>query len=541
MNAKRTSLNERGITLGAVIIIAIASLIAAGVGVIIYNVISSESGDIDDRADAPRNVPSIFMLDADNNLVPATTASPNEQLPPDVDSPDVDSPNVGHGLTQISGVYEHTCAISNVRDPSLAFNKDVSTTTAGNADTTGSLWCWGRTDRNSLPSSSPSPFAIASLTGVQSVATGQVHTCVIVSGGNVKCFGNNSDKQLGVASPSSSTIPVDVAFITDAKKLALGSERIFNVSSCAIVGMGTPETTDDEIRCWGRRNARIGQASGAGLAEPVTIMKAGGALIGVIDLAIGNSNGCAVVTGGDVWCWGTNNEAQLGRVVTGTSSMLAQQVPGITDVVEIVVGEKFVCARNTAVWCWGRNDLGELGEKPASLSSPDTKIHIPQEVAGTQGATALATADDLSFTCAITQTGATRCWGENGAKRGIATGFWRKASTIPSASEIFCINAFRNNFFEGDDCVLGVTNNANGFTAPIDIPFGVIAVEIAVLEYGVCIIGADKKVHCAGNSANRAGRSNKIGPGIFTNLNLQKVMGHVCPSPAAATDFSCLM
>ena len=55
-----------------------------------------------------------------------------------------------------------------------------------------------------LPSSLPGYSAVA-------IALGQYHTCVIVSGGGVKCWGYNGYGQLGIGSSSTQYSPVDVS------------------------------------------------------------------------------------------------------------------------------------------------------------------------------------------------------------------------------------------------------------------------------------------------------------------------------------------
>ena len=43
-----------------------------------------------------------------------------------------------------------------------------------------------------------------------SIATGSYHTCVIVTGGGVKCWGRNNYGQLGIGSSNTQYSPVNV-------------------------------------------------------------------------------------------------------------------------------------------------------------------------------------------------------------------------------------------------------------------------------------------------------------------------------------------
>ncbi len=97
----------------------------------------------------------------------------------------------------------------------------------GGADGWGRPWSWWGTDPTLLTASQqlsrclvstpkpslvrlPSPF----LSGASSIASafGESHTCVLVTGGGVKCWGWNFYGQLGIGSTEQQSSPVDVKF-----------------------------------------------------------------------------------------------------------------------------------------------------------------------------------------------------------------------------------------------------------------------------------------------------------------------------------------
>ena len=110
--------------------------------------------------------------------------------------------------------------------------------------TGGAIKCWGdnrlgqlgdgtNTDRNAS-------VDVSGISTATSIAVGTTHSCALLTGSAIKCWGKNSYGQLGdgTTTPSSST-PVDVSGITTATSIALGLEH-----SCALL-------TGGAIKCWG--------------------------------------------------------------------------------------------------------------------------------------------------------------------------------------------------------------------------------------------------------------------------------------------------
>jgi alpha-tubulin suppressor-like RCC1 family protein len=85
----------------------------------------------------------------------------------------------------------------------------------------------------------------------------------------------------------------------------------------------------------------------------------------------GGYHNCAVVTSGALYCWGNNNQAQLGdgTQITRLSPAL---VPGLTDTVMVTAGSnaafqipqnQHTCALRVdgSLSCWGSNLSGQAG------------------------------------------------------------------------------------------------------------------------------------------------------------------------------------
>jgi alpha-tubulin suppressor-like RCC1 family protein len=84
-----------------------------------------------------------------------------------------------------------------------------------------------------------------------------------------------------------------------------------------------------------------------------------------------------------VYCWGYNNDGEIGNNST-TSSNVPVQVVGVggtgllSGIASIAVGYYHTCALSATgrIDCWGYNGAGQLG------NNSTTNSHVPVEVTG---------------------------------------------------------------------------------------------------------------------------------------------------------------
>ncbi|HEY3356108.1 MAG TPA: hypothetical protein VGQ83_22840 [Polyangia bacterium] len=294
----------------------------------------------------------------------------------------------------------------------------VVTLAAGGAHTcdlaaAGATKCWGSSTAGQLGAAAPetctylstpcarTPITVSSLADAAQLAGGGTHTCAIVTGGAVRCWGSNAAGQLGLGTTTNHTIPVAVPGLAGIAQLGAGQYH-----TCALLGDGT-------ARCWGLNSAgqlggsTTGTCTVSGTARdcgtsPITVA----GLAGARELALGSGHTCARLGDGTVACWGSNYYGQLGDGSAGTRSTPGL-VPGLAAVVQLAAGALHTCAllADGTARCWGLNTLGGLGD------GTTTERDAPTPVSGLTGAAQLAAG--AYHTCARLADGTARCWGSN--------------------------------------------------------------------------------------------------------------------------------
>ena len=81
-----------------------------------------------------------------------------------------------------------------------------------------------------------------------------------------------------------------------------------------------------------------------------------------VEIGSGFLHTCGLTAAGDVYCWGNNEVAQLGRGTVGDPESLPIKVPGLSGVTSISVGAAHTCAitKSKTLLCWGQNGNGKV-------------------------------------------------------------------------------------------------------------------------------------------------------------------------------------
>lgn len=268
-----------------------------------------------------------------------------------------------------SSEADHTCALAN---SSLVF-------------------CWGSSNLGQLGvpaiTGSLAPVAASHNPLFNDVAVGGTFTCAL-GGGSAYCWGSNARGRLGAGTQQHSTAtPTLVAGTIFLSSLAAGWAH-----ACGLAETGAV--------CWGE-NPAAGSDSGTINWTPKPVVSDSP----FVFLAAGVGFTCALTPSGRPFCWGVNDEGQLGtgdRLTTPKPSAVADSLALLT----IVAATSHTCGLDLGgvAYCWGANQEGQLG-------TGDTLAALtPVRVSG--GLTFTRIGAGGNHTCAIATGGQVYCWGD---------------------------------------------------------------------------------------------------------------------------------
>ncbi len=287
---------------------------------------------------------------------------------------------------------------------------------------TGRVRCWGRNANGQLglghnndigDDELPSTALDVDLGGTPAlqIASGEWHTCALLEGGDVRCWGENGSFQLGFGGPDINAPDpnLNVQNVSGAVAIAAGTRH-----NCALIAGGS-------VRCWGRNN--YGQLGYGHTSDTVAMgdVDVGGT---VTALALGAFHTCALLDSGDVRCWGSG---PLGHANNAFSTVGNDEVPADGPIVAlgapaaaIASGSEHACALlqdEVRVRCWGISYEGQLG-----YGNTDTigDNETPEDVGDVMlspnaGSTKIVQLESGpgGHTCVVFEDGAMQCWGQN--------------------------------------------------------------------------------------------------------------------------------
>lgn len=262
------------------------------------------------------------------------------------------------GVKAMAGSEEFTCALMN----------------------SGEVKCWGETfldvNNDGIDDSGNTPTTVTGIPQdiVAISAGGGKYACVVSATSGVWCWGQNTSGQLADGSNVDRLIPVQATSLPSSiKSLSTGSNH-----SCAVINTGG-------VKCWGSNTfGKLGDGTTNNSNTPVSVLGLTGPAVSV---STGYHHSCALLVSGATQCWGWNFGGQLGDG-TNNDSNIAVTVQGLPSTVEAVTtGSRNSCAllTNGDLKCWGDNTYGQVGDGSSSDRS------LPVSVMSFVGATTTST------------------------------------------------------------------------------------------------------------------------------------------------------
>lgn len=359
----------------------------------------------------------------------------------------------------------------------------------------GHVECWGANESGQLGNgtlaNSDVPVEVLGLTSVVAVSVAEGDSCALLSSGHVDCWGNANSGALGDGNQNAnSDVPVEVHGVSDATQLAVGFQH-----ACVVLSSG-------HVDCWG------GEDIGHIVYERLTPVEVSG-IDNATQVAAGRGDSCALLSSGHVECWEENEYGQLG---VDPSKIGASETPvevqGIATATQIAAGSGHSCAllSRGQVACWGDDKAGQLGDGTSGQS------YVPVEVKGVTGAAQLTAGGEDS--CVLTSNSRVDCWGENfygqlgngtiansstpGEVRGVTN-----ATQIAAGGEDSCVLLSDGNV----DCLgdnesgqLGDGANGGDWTTPIAVQGPTDYTHVAVAYSHSCAVQSDGHVDCWGEN-----------------------------------------
>jgi len=275
----------------------------------------------------------------------------------------------------------------------------------------GKLYCWGRNANGQIGDGTTvdvlSPKAILAA-DVAQVSAGRVHTCARLTSGAVQCWGYNGNGQLGNGTIINSNAPAAPIANLSTKMVAAGATH-----TCAVLMTG-------ELNCWGGgASGQLGTGTNANSLVPTLVP----ASANMLSVDVGYGFTCSVDAGGVLRCFGDNTFGELG-IGPGMNQSSPQVVTDVTNAIGVTCGVHtnsggHTCALRAdgTLFCFGLNNQGQLGVGDIMDKSTPKQVNLPPVAEVAAG---------FQFTCARLVNGPVRCWGRNDVSQ-LGTG---TASTI---------------------------------------------------------------------------------------------------------------
>jgi alpha-tubulin suppressor-like RCC1 family protein len=331
-------------------------------------------------------------------------------------------------LCVIAAMIVFACNATEQRDDGLRLplsqrrmNVGETTNCALSKDST--LYCWGRNsdfmEFGIHPSTRPNSTRPYSTTVTEYVAVmggHGSHSCAITAERAARCWGRNTNGQLGSGSFPTTGSPPELVGLNDWSNITVS-----RLTTCGVLA-------SRRAYCWGaNQRGELGNSTRAvalTYMQPVPVESDEQ----FQSVAPGWLHTCALTVAGVAMCWGDNNHGQLGLGVVDTSAhRVPVRVATELRFTELSSGANYTCGITVSsdAYCWGQNATGQLGDGTTTTRDSPTLVsggfkfaHINTGsgfAAGTSATPPTPVQGAVAHTCALLANSSAYCWGWNGA------------------------------------------------------------------------------------------------------------------------------
>ena len=374
-------------------------------------------------------------------------------------------------LQAISVGFLHTCAVSAARTAYCWTADDVNPQTFGLGHSLVSTGCARASGCASIP------LPVNTTVSFATVVAGWEHTCGLTPSGDAYCWGANGLDRGGTAAGAETCPDPDypIRLVPCLSRPTRVSGGLTFVALSAGLFHTCGLTPEGEAACWGS-NAMglLGDTTADAacvdirwlIAAPCSatpVRVAGG--LRFTTIAAGRTHSCALTSEGTAYCWGSNSHGQLGVGSADTAAHAAPAaVGGDLRFVGLAAGATHTCGvvATEELYCWGSNEHAEVGDglvpEACAISSGGYLWEycqlLPRHVAKNLRFRAVSLTE--SNTCGITVGGAVYCWGLFPPGGG-GGGGWHPPTPgyFPMPTEVSAVTAFATISNGGRLCGIG--------------------------------------------------------------------------------------
>lgn len=294
--------------------------------------------------------------------------------------------------------------------------KDITTGLSHTCGVTnfGNIYCWGDNSDGQLGrGNTDSGFSYPVKTSDPSfdnlffkqVVTQNNHNCALDGEGHAYCWGKNSNNQTGTDTPGFQLTANKVEPSEIFVELSLGG-----IFSCGI-------TNSKDVKCWGQQvSGTFGNTSVTddNYTTPKIWDTSSLASKKAVSITSGYAYTCTIVDGGEVFCWGAGGSDQQGDGDSTDNLTPTQVVLGQSgNFKKISSNTSHTCGINLngELYCWGDNSFNQLGDGTSNDSNVPVKVD--DSLYPVEDEKFIKVLASNEFSCALSTVGLLYCWGDN--------------------------------------------------------------------------------------------------------------------------------